>query len=253
MPSAAPRALVAGLGLIGGSIGQALRARGWQITYIDPNVDLQQAQRARAADTRAEDVRGAEIVIIATPVDVALEMLASMTPVATTSVCSVMAPLRTIADQRKIPFVAGHPLAGSQNSGLAAAQANLFAGKTWFVDREEPLVSRVIHDCGANMEVVDPDVHDRAIAVTSHLPQLLSTALGALVDDRGDPKFAGTGLAAFLRLAGSEASVWNPVFDANHENIAASLQDLLRIAEEVLEGDAEAFTRAKRALARLSR
>src|SRR3954470_2984474 len=124
MPSAAPRALVAGLGLIGGSIGQALRARGWQITYIDPNVDLQQARRAGAADTRAEDVRGAEIVIIATPVDVALEMLASMTPVATTSVCSVMAPLRTIADQRKIPFVAGHPLAGSQNSGLAAAQGD---------------------------------------------------------------------------------------------------------------------------------
>ena len=246
-----PRALVAGLGLIGGSIGQALRARGWHISYVDPNVSLEQARHAGAADVRVEDVHGADLVIIATPVDVALDMLASMTSVPTTSVCSVMTPLREIADQRKLAFIAGHPLAGSQESGLDAARTDLFSGKSWFVDREDPLVSRVIRDCGAKQEIVDGKSHDRAIALTSHLPQLLSTALGALIDDRGDPRFAGTGLSTFLRLAGSDASVWNPVFDANHENVAAALKDVLRIAEEILEGDAEAFTRAKRALAAL--
>jgi prephenate dehydrogenase len=253
MPSAAPRALVAGLGLIGGSIGQALRARGWRVTYIDPNVDLKQAQLAGAADERVQDIGGADIVIIAAPVDVALDMLASMAPVATTTVCSVMTPLRVIADERKLAFVAGHPLAGSQNSGLAAARPDLFAGKTWFVDGNDALVARVIRDCGAKMEVVEAGAHDHAIALTSHLPQLLSTALGALIDEQGDPNFAGTGLSTFLRLAGSDASVWNPVFDANHDNVAAALKEVLRIAADILEGDAEAFTRAKRALSRLSR
>lgn len=252
MPSAAPRALVAGLGLIGGSIGQALRARSWHVSYLDPNVELAQAQAAGAADERVQDTGGADIVIIATPVDVALDMLASMTAVAATSVCSVMTPLRVIADARKLAFVAGHPLAGSQDSGLAAAQPDLFAGKTWFVDRDDSLVARLVRDCGAKMQVVDAPAHDRAIALTSHLPQLLSTALGALIDERGDPNFAGTGLSTFLRLAGSDASVWNPVFDANHDNVAAALKDVLRIAGDILEGDAEAFTRAKRALAAMS-
>jgi prephenate dehydrogenase len=246
-----PRALVAGLGLIGGSIGLALRARGWHISYIDPNVDFNEAQRAGAADARVQDFAGAELVIIATPVDVALDMLASLAPVATTSVCSVMTPLREIADQRNLPFVAGHPLAGSQESGLGAARADLFNGKSWFVDREDPVVARVIRDCGAGKEVVEAKAHDRAVALTSHLPQLLSTALGALLDERGDPRFAGSGLSTFLRLAGSDASVWNPVFDANHENIAAALKELLRIAQGILDGDAEAFARAKRALTRM--
>jgi len=142
-------------------------------------------------------------------------------------------------------------MAGSQESGLAAARPDLFGGKTWFVDGEDALVSRVIRDCGAKEERVDAETHDRAVAITSHLPQLLSTALGALMHEHGDAKFAGSGLATFLRLAGSDASVWSPVFEANRENVSAALADVLRIAQQIVDGDAEAFTRAKRAQAAL--
>jgi len=252
MPAPAPRALVAGLGLIGGSIGQALRARGWRVSYIDPHVDLEDAQRAGAADARVDDVRGADIVIVATPVDAALAMMRQMPAVASTSVCSVMTPLRRIAAERRLPFIAGHPMAGSQESGLGAARPDLFNGKTWFVDGEDALVSRIIRDCGAQEERVDAEAHDRAVAITSHLPQLLSTALGALMDERGDAKFGGSGLATFLRLAGSDASVWNPVFEANRENVSAALDDVLRIAKKIVDGDSEAFTRAKRAVSKVN-
>ncbi|MGZ7033148.1 MAG: prephenate dehydrogenase/arogenate dehydrogenase family protein, partial [Thermoanaerobaculia bacterium] len=200
MTTAQPRALVAGLGLIGGSIGMALRARGWRVSYLDPNVKLDAARRAGAADERVREIGDADIVIIATPVQAAIDLLQRMPPALATSVCSVMAPLREAA---RDPFVAGHPMAGSQEHGLAAAHAHLFTGRRWFVDRDEPIVARVIADCGASADRVDAGVHDRAVALTSHLPQLLSTALGALIDEHPEAeRFGGTGLSTFLRLAG---------------------------------------------------
>jgi prephenate dehydrogenase len=252
MTTAAPRAHVAGLGLIGGSIGMALRARGWHVSYDDPHVDADAARRAGAADEPAAGVSDADIVVIATPVDVALEMIGRIPSVTATSVCSVMVPLRSIADERNLPFVAGHPMAGSQERGLAVARADLFNGRTWFVDREDALVSRLIADCGAKSDRVDAELHDRAVALTSHLPQLLSTALGALIDEHRDvERFAGTGLATFLRLAGSDASVWRPLFEANRENVSASLDDLMRIVRQILDGDPDAFAKARAAVKKL--
>ena len=252
MTYAAPRALIAGLGLIGGSIGMALRARGWRVSYLDPSVELDAAKRSGAAETRAVDFGGADIVVIATPVDAALEMMKRMPSVRATSVCSVMAPLRSIAEMRQLPFVAGHPLAGSHERGLDAARGGLFEGKRWFIDRGDELVSRMIDDCGAKEERVDAAEHDRAIALTSHLPQLLSTALGALIDEKGDVRFAGTGLTTFLRLAGSDASVWSSVFEANGSNVAGGLDEVVRIARAILEGDKAAFAKAQRALSKVS-
>jgi prephenate dehydrogenase len=251
MTSVAPRALVAGLGLIGGSIGMALRARGWRISYLDPHVELDAARRAGAADERIDDLASAvDIVIIATPVDAAIDLLGHMPQVMATSVCSVMRPLREAAGERR--FVAGHPIAGSQDRGLAAARADLFDGRTWFVDRDEAIVMQVIRDCRAIADRVDPALHDRAVAITSHLPQLLSTALGALIDDHPElERFSGTGLSTFLRLAGSDASIWSPIFEANRENVSEAVDEVIAIVRKILEGDTEAFTRAQRALKKL--
>ncbi|MGZ7081542.1 MAG: prephenate dehydrogenase, partial [Thermoanaerobaculia bacterium] len=195
------------------------------------------------------EIGDADIVIIATPVQAALEMLQRMPPVLATSVCSVMAPLREAA---RDPFVAGHPMAGSQEHGLAAAHAHLFTGRRWFVDRDEPIVARVIADCGASADRVDAGVHDRAVALTSHLPQLLSTALGALIDEHPEAeRFSGTGLSTFLRLAGSDASIWSPIFEANRENVSAAVDELIVIVRKILEGDEQSFARAQRALKKL--
>jgi prephenate dehydrogenase len=253
MTPAAPRALVAGLGLIGGSIGMALRARGWQIAYLDPNVEIEAARRAGAADDRASDIGAhADLVIIATPVDVAVDLIRRMPSAAATSVSSVMRPLRSAADERRLPFVAGHPMAGSQERGLTAARGDLFKGRTWFVDRDDPLVARVVADCGAEVDRVDGETHDRAVALTSHLPQILSTALAAAIAERpGIDRFAGGGLSTFLRLAGSDASVWSSVLAANRDNIEGTMDELMRIVRRILDGDGEPFDRAKQALGKL--
>src|SRR5215212_4861846 len=136
-------ALVAGLGLIGGAVGMALRRRGWHVAYLDPNVSLDEAHRAGAATSRAESVSGADVIVLATPVDVAVEMLRARTIErgVATSVCSVLAPLREAA---QTTFVAGHPMAGWHEGGLANAHRVQLEGARWFVDAEHPLVDQLV-------------------------------------------------------------------------------------------------------------
>jgi prephenate dehydrogenase len=246
----ARRTLIAGLGLIGGSIGIALRRRGWHVTYIDPGVSLDDAICAGAADERSESFDGTfDITVLATPVDAAIAAIDRCHSL-TTSVCSVLQPLRSAAGAHGLDFVAGHPLAGSHERGLAAARADLFEGASWFVDRhidrDAPVVQDLIACCGARAELVTAAEHDRAVALTSHLPQILSTALAAyLHDQKIDPRFAGSGLRTFLRLAGSAASVWSPIIAANRENIAPHAEAVAEIVQDIVKrGNDEAFAQA---------
>ena len=241
--------LIVGLGLIGGSAGIALRQRGWRVRYLDPHVDVGDAQSAGAADERADAIGENDLVLLATTVDVAIEILRGTTANAT-SVCSVMKPLR---DAARGNFVAGHPMAGSHERGLGAARADLFDGKRWFLDAHDETVEQLVRDCGAVADFVDAEEHDRGVALTSHLPQVLSTALAAYLDEREDVlRFAGSGLATFLRLAGSDASVWKPVLDANRANIAPHAEGIARLVKEIVDGDpADAFERAQRLWKRL--
>jgi prephenate dehydrogenase len=244
----ARRALIAGLGLIGGSIGLALRRRGWHVAFFDSDPDLDPGE---AADERVALIDAdADVVILATPVDVAVPVLAAARAPLITSVCSVMAPLRAVGGDR---FVAGHPLAGSAMRGISAARADLFEGATWFIDRDNAVVREIIAACGANAEVVDASEHDRAIALTSHLPQILSTALAAyLHGQNADLRFAGPGLRTFLRLAGSEASVWTPILEANRENLRPHAAAIAEIVRAIIEGDASpGFANANEFFAKL--
>ena len=163
-----------------------------------------------------------------------------------------MSPLRAEADEHHKSFVAGHPLAGSEKSGLAAARGDLFHGKPWFIDRDEQLVADIIDACGARAERVSAEEHDRAMALTSHLPQLLSTALASAIGERELERFAGSGLKTFLRLAESDPAVWMPVLTANRDNIAPHIDELARALRAILDGDARAFDRAQQFVRRLS-
>lgn len=238
------RALIAGLGLIGGSIGMALRARGWRVAYVDPQVALDDARRAGAADDLGPC--DADLVVVATPVDVAVRELDEVARFGlVTTVCSVLRPF----DRDGV--VAGHPLAGSQERGLAAARADLFRGARWFVTRHDAVVDRMIEACGATIDVVSAEEHDRAVALTSHLPQLLSTALAAAIDPEL-LRFAGPGLQTFLRLAGSDASVWSPIVEANRDHLDAEAKRVAAIVEALVAGDRDAFAKARALYARLS-
>jgi prephenate dehydrogenase len=238
--------LITGLGLIGGSAGMALRRRGWRVRFLDPHVSLEDAQRAGAADERVETLTSDdELVLLATPVDVAIEQLRILdTKAVVTSACSVMRALRDVA---RGTFIAGHPLAGSQERGLSAANAELFEGKPWFVDGDHPLIDELVRDCGAVRERVTAEEHDAGVALTSHLPQVLSTALAAYLDERGGDalRFAGTGLRTFLRLAGSDASVWAPVLEANRDHLAPHADRVAELVRELIDGDRGAFARAQ--------
>lgn len=230
---------IAGLGLIGGSIGAALRRQTWFVRYVDPNVDLEHARASGAADERGEEVEG-DIIIIATPVDVAMKLTPKGRLVTTT--CSVMRPFTD--------YVAGHPFAGSEQNGLGAARGDLFAGRPWFVSRDDDEVRAIIEATGARPVVVDPAEHDAAMALTSHLPQVLSTALASLVEQkRIDPIFLGSGLRTFLRLASSSYDVWGSVLDVNARNIGQAERELMRVINSMTRAD---FDRARKFMEKTS-
>jgi prephenate dehydrogenase len=230
---------IAGLGLIGGSIGMALRSQGWFVRYVDPNVDLEQARAAMAADERIEEAEG-DLIVIATPVDIALSLKPKGNVVTTT--CSVMVPFRH--------YVAGHPFAGSEKNGLENGRADLFGDRPWFVDRDHDDVRTMIEAIGARQVVVNPKQHDEAMALTSHLPQVISTALASLVEQkRIDPMFIGTGLKTLLRLAASTYEVWGSVLDANARNIGEAERELMRVINSMTRDD---FDRARRFMAKFA-
>jgi prephenate dehydrogenase len=251
-------ALVAGLGLIGGAVGIALRRAGWRVTYLDPNVSLEEARQAGAADARADGLENAAVLILATPVDAAIQLLTSGAADASsagngtaveataaplvTSVCSVMAPLREVAPPG---FVAGHPMAGWHEGGLANAHHVRLEGARWFLDADHPLVEELVRDCGAVPVRVDAREHDGAMALTSHLPQVLSTALFAYLNDRDVGEFAGEGLRSF-RLAASDGAMWHSVLAANRENLAPHADAIAELVRAIIEGrDDGAFARAR--------
>lgn len=236
-------ALIAGLGLIGGAVGMALRKRGWRVHYLDPHVSLADAQRDGAADARVESFGDADVVILATPVDVAVAQLRSLDAPLVTSVCSVMRPLREVG---RGAFVAGHPMTGSHNSGLAYAHEVKLEGASWFIDAENANVAQLVRDCGAHPILVDAAQHDAAVALTSHLPQVLSTALFAyLADQRNVEEFAGPGLKTF-RLAGSSANVWRPLLAANREQLAPHAERIAELVRAIIQGqDDDAFAKAQ--------
>ena len=237
------RVVIAGLGLIGGSLGIALRRRGWNVAYVDPHVALEDARAANAADERLANPAG-DFLVIATPVDAAVRIANSSDAALITTTCSVMKPFRSLR------AVAGHPLAGSEKNGLAAARHDLFEGKTWFVDREDRRVREMIEASGARQVVVDPQEHDDAVALTSHLPQAISTALASLIEEKKiDPMFFGTGLRTLLRLAGSAHEVWGPVLRENSDAIQRARSEIIATLEKL---SADDFERAQRLMKAMS-
>lgn len=237
-------ALILGLGLIGGAVGIALRRGGWRVRYHDPHVSLDDAQRAGAADGRAESIGDADVVILATPVDVAVDLLRELdTAAIVTSVCSVMQPLRAAA---RGSFVAGHPMAGWHEGGLANAHRVTLAGARWFLDAEDARIAQLVRDCGAIPVRVDASQHDAAVALTSHLPQVLSTALFAHLSAQPDVlDFAGDGLRSF-RLAASDGAMWHSVLEANRENLRPHADAIAQLVRAIIDGDdAGAFARAR--------
>ena len=234
------RAVVVGTGLIGGSIGLALRARGWHVTGRD--TDPGRAERALglgALDALGHDP-DADLTFVCVPVlAIAGEAHAALAAGSglVTDVGSVKGPLAAaVADSR---FVGGHPMAGSEQEGVDGADASLFEGATWVltptVDTDPNTFARirsVVTSLGADVVALPPDRHDQLVAMVSHVPHLTAATLMALAADSAEEhaallRLAAGGFRDMTRVAAGSPAIWPDICAENREAIVASLDRLL--------------------------
>jgi prephenate dehydrogenase len=263
------RLTIVGFGLIGGSVACALRARvpreTWHITAWSRSPGpVEQAVRDGvvdvAAGTLVDAVRGAELVFLAAPPLTCLDLLEQLggtlrgaldRDATVTDAVSAKALIVARADECRLPFVGGHPMAGREVSGYGSALPDLFVGRPWvtvpgryarMVDGER--VSELIEACGAIQLPMTAAAHDRAVAAISHLPLVLSVALvetiagGAAEPERVDwqaaEALAATGWAGMTRLARGEPSMGTGIAATNAAAIAARVRDLQDVLDNWL-------------------
>lgn len=242
------RLSIVGLGLLGGSVAKAARAASLaqEIVGVGRNPkSLEPALRERAVDRittdLAEGVRGADMIVLATPVATIERQLpavweaasshALLTDVGSTK-AGIVRAAEALGASRPLGFVGSHPMAGSNLSGFSVARADLFCGATVILtptDRtpSEPIkrVTEFWEAMGGRVTVMDPATHDRAVAAISHLPHLVVDALVAAVVDM-DPRFldvAARGFKDTTRIAASDPAVWREIFQQNREALAEAV------------------------------
>jgi prephenate dehydrogenase len=244
------RAMIFGTGLIGGSVGMALRERGWHVSGVDAAPGV----AARAVSLGALSVEGedteAELVVVATPVHAAgaiiTEFLARpgrRPDVIVTDVGSVKGPLVAAVDHPS--FVGGHPMAGSEQVGVEGASADLFVGATWVLTPTaltDPAaytrIRSLLADMGAVVVDLAPAQHDALVAVVSHVPHLAAATLMDLAADLGEEHAALLQLAAggfrdMTRIAAGQPNIWPDICDDNAEAIVATLDLLVAALQDM--------------------
>ncbi len=242
-----PTVAIIGVGLIGGSLGMALRrSRKYRVWGIGRHrKQLQRARRLGAVDrfsTKLQDVRHADIVVVGVPVDheipVIREMLPYLKPQAVVTDVgsvkqSILLGVARLKTQTPFHFIGGHPLAGSHRTGVAAARSDLFKGATCVLVRQgrAPLaaVRRLWKTAGARTMVLSAEDHDRAVALISHLPHVLAHALVRMVMDHPDrrtltPLLAGS-FRDVTRVASSDPEQWAQILRANAAAVRAALAE----------------------------
>jgi prephenate dehydrogenase len=234
------RASIIGTGLIGGSIGLALRERGWHVSGVDSDdARTQHALRAGAIDAVGLDP-ASEITFVAVPVlavpDAVAYALAG-TRGLVTDVGSVKAPVvDAVADPR---FIGGHPMAGSEQEGLDGANPTMFVGAVWVLTptretNDEALadLAAVITDLGADVVALPADRHDALVAVVSHVPHLTAVTLMGLAAARAEEhaallRLAAGGFRDMTRIASGHPAIWPDICAQNRSAIVDTLDGLI--------------------------
>jgi prephenate dehydrogenase len=258
---------IVGVGLIGGSFALALRRAGFrgELLGVSSPASLQAALARGVIDEGLpleEACVRADLILLAQPIlqiIAALERLAGrIRPGAlVTDVGSTKQEIVAAAVRHGIPFVGGHPMAGKETRGVGSADAALFEGRPWILtptgdDPPSNELQRWILRIGARLRILTPDEHDHLVALSSHLPQLLSTALAGSLDATRAGETAGPGLHDMTRLALSSADLWRDILATNREPVAAALhlylERLTQLRQALLAGADldEEFTRGRR-------
>lgn len=247
---------IVGTGLIGTSIGLALRAGGHRVYLLDRSSEHLEAAIALGAGERLTIPVQAEsspppvdVVVVAVPpaqVAAVVESMSHLYLDATfTDVSSVKTqPVRDIEtiDAVAARFVGGHPMAGRETSGPLGARADLFVDRPWIltpgpqVAQERITEVRLLAEaCGAVVSTMSPEAHDRAVALTSHTPQVLASVMAGLIAKApaGDIQLSGQGLRDLTRIAGSNPELWDDILQANAEQVEPVLRELADQLEAV--------------------
>jgi prephenate dehydrogenase len=233
---------IVGVGLIGGSFGLALRKAGFAGTIlgVSSQRSIGEALERGAIDrgvSLAEAAATSDLLFLSQSISDILETLRGLDPLVRTEalVTDAGSTKQAIVAEAAnsltaCPFLGGHPMAGKESRGAAAADADLFRGRPWILTSrpDHPVATEFrkwIALFGAREVFLDPAQHDRLVAWSSHLPQLASTALAALLYDREPDaaKVAGPGLVDATRLAMSSFDLWEDILETNQTEIAAVL------------------------------
>ena len=280
--SAAPFAQVTivGLGLLGGSVGLAVQANmpGARVVGYDADADVRQKARELGlahsiAETPGEAARGSDLVVLCVPVGAmgaaAAALAEGLSPDAVISDVGSSKGSVARALAEALPghhIIPAHPVAGTERSGPDAGFATLFANRWCIVtppeDADSGAVARVVafwEALGARVETMDPDHHDKVLAVTSHLPHLIAyTIVGTASDLEAVTqseviKYSAGGFRDFTRIAASDPTMWRDVFLSNREAVLEMLQrfteDLTELQKAIRKGDGDTlfdqFTRTR--------
>jgi len=255
------RVAILGIGLIGGSIGLAARARAdAEVCGYDPDERVRAlALELGAIDVQASDVRsavaGADVVFAATPIGALAETVRLALDAAGPDcvVSDVGSTKRVLAcalqgedaaaDER---FIGGHPLAGAETAGVEHSRADLFDGATWYLTPAKGSTAGVLYErlhrllsrLGARPSAIDADTHDRLMACVSHLPHVLANVLVAqatsvLGEDSLRLPAVGPSFREATRVAGANSSIWTDIYTSNSDAIIASIDELCGRLQEV--------------------
>jgi prephenate dehydrogenase len=257
------RIAVLGVGLIGGSIGLAAREHVEDAEVVGFGRDPGRLRTAvelgaidRAADSIADAVDGASLCFACAPVAALPELVAEALDAAgrdclVTDVGSTKQELLAAVDDER--FVGGHPIAGAATGGVEHARTDLFQGAVWYLTplpHSSGLLYQRLHrfviDVGARPVAVDPETHDRLVAVFSHLPHVLANVLatqaaGRLAEHSEALRQVGPSFRDMTRVAGANTDMWTPIYRANRgaivEEIRAFRRELERVEELLRSGE----------------
>jgi cyclohexadieny/prephenate dehydrogenase len=235
---------IVGVGLIGGSIGLAVKRRGVAERVLGvgrQQASLEQARAVQAIDEGLLDLRAAarqsELIVFCSPVDCIAGQVLAVAPecrpgtLLTDAGSTKAGILRAINGRLPagVAFVGGHPLAGSEKRGPAYADAHLFQGRLTILTQtpatDPAALERLGHfwrALGARVRIMDPEQHDRSLALTSHLPHLLASALAGILPPELNELTAG-GFRDTTRIAAGDPSIWTGIFAQNRQAVLQAL------------------------------
>lgn len=240
------RVAVVGLGLIGGSIVKALRERivGVELVGVDRQEVgargeiesvVSQFIPADEVNQRREHLEACDLIVLCQPVRVISSTVASYLTTRTVVTDTGSTKRAVVAQVGSGPesrwFVPGHPMAGRAQGGFGNASSGLFEGRPWILcpkGKDAAAVARVarlIEVLGATRVDMTPERHDAAVAVTSHLPQLLSSWLRQAGSEHDALAAAGPAFTEMTRAAGGAEGIWRDIFETNADEVGRLLKD----------------------------